>query len=166
MAGKSTFLRSLGLNIILASVGLPVCAKALTLSPFQLLSSMKPQDSINEDRSYFQAEIIRLRSILDHIAQRGPSFVLFDEILRGTNSEDKRNGSVQFLQKLKDYDLVGVIATHDVEISEIKNEHGFFANFFFESRHVEGQLSFDYTLREGVCRTPNASELLKQFGII
>lgn len=167
MAGKSTFLRTLGVNMILASMGLPVCAKRLSISPFQLLSSMKPQDSINDDRSYFQAEVIRLRMVLDRIQEQSPSFLLFDEILRGTNSEDKRNGTRAFLMKLCDQRVVGVIATHDVEIADISMDLPFvFRNNYFKSTFAEGQLHFDYQLRDGVCRTPNATQLLKSHGII
>jgi len=160
-------LRTLGVNMILASMGLPVCAKRLSISPFQLLSSMKPQDSINDDRSYFQAEVIRLRMVLDRIQEQSPSFLLFDEILRGTNSEDKRNGTRAFLMKLCDQRVVGVIATHDVEIADISMDLPFvFRNNYFESTFAEGQLHFDYQLRDGVCRTPNATQLLKSHGII
>lgn len=167
MAGKSTFLRTLGVNMILAAMGLPVCAKRMSISPFQLLSSMKPQDSINDDRSYFQAEVLRLRMVLDRIEQQTPSFLLFDEILRGTNSEDKRNGTRAFLLKLSDQPVIGVIATHDVEIADVSTDApSVFKNYFFESNFVSGELHFDYSLREGVCRTPNATQLLKSHGII
>ena len=167
MAGKSTFLRSLGLNVVLAANALPTCATDFRLSPFQLLTSMKPQDSINEDRSYFQAEVLRLRMILDRM-QDGvvPSLVLFDEILRGTNSEDKRNGTMAFLKRLEPMNLRGVIATHDIEIAEISSGSETFKNFYFESTYKDGELHFDYKLREGVCQTPNATMLLKNFGVI
>lgn len=167
MAGKSTFLRAIGLSIVQAALGVPVCAKSLQLSPRKLLSSMKPQDSINEDRSYFQAEILKLRAIMDVLETGEPCFVLLDEILRGTNSDDKRNGTKAFLNRIKAFNLKGCLATHDIEIAELTaSDSHTFANMYFESIHEDGQLKFDYKLRSGVCTTPNATALLKINGII
>lgn len=167
MAGKSTFLRSLGVNIILAKLGLPVCAKALRLSQMQLLTSMKPQDSLNDNQSYFQAEIERLRVLVDQMDKGRFSFLLLDEILRGTNSEDKRNGTVGFLEKIHSKYLMGLIATHDIEIAELTAEKpDVYSNKYFESYQKDGDLVFDYVLRDGVCHTPNATQLMKQKGII
>ena len=167
MAGKSTFLRSLGVNIILAKLGLPVCAKALIMSQMQLLTSMKPQDSLNDNQSYFQAEIERLRIVVDQLDKERFSFILLDEILRGTNSEDKRNGSVGFLEKIHSRNLMGLIATHDIEIAELTaKKPTVYSNKYFESFQKDGDLVFDYVLRDGVCHTPNATQLMKQKGII
>jgi len=167
MAGKSTFLRSLGVNIILARLGLPVCAKAMTLSQIQLLTSMKPQDSLNDNQSYFQAEIERLRTLVDQLDTGRFSFLLLDEILRGTNSEDKRNGTVGFLEKIHSKNLIGLIATHDIEIAELTAENPeVYSNKYFESYQRDRDLVFDYVLRDGVCHTPNATQLMKQKGII
>lgn len=167
MAGKSTFLRSLGINIILAKLGLPVCAKSLRLSQMQLLTSMKPQDSLNDNQSYFQAEITRLKVLVDNLDQHELSFILLDEILRGTNSEDKRNGTIGFLEKINSKKLMGLIATHDIEIAELTAENPqVYSNKFFESYQKDGDLVFDYVLRDGVCHTPNATQLMKLKGII
>ncbi|MEQ9187206.1 MAG: DNA mismatch repair protein, partial [Cryomorphaceae bacterium] len=128
---------------------------------------MKPQDTVNDERSYFKEEVLRLRMILDKIKEAPASFVLFDEILRGTNSEDKRNGTRAFLMGLVEKKVRGVIATHDIEIAEVSQESpGLFSTYFFESTFHEGELRFDYVLRQGVCRTPNAIQLLKSHGII
>jgi hypothetical protein len=167
MSGKSTFLRSVGLSVVMTAAGLPVCAKRATMEHLLVLTSMRPQDSVLEDRSYFQAEIMRLRMLREAMLGGEKCLVLFDEILRGTNSVDKRNGTMGFLQKIKAYSVIGVAATHDVEIAHaaIESPEKFEA-MFFESIHVDGELKFDYTLRKGVCQEPNASELLKKYGLI
>lgn len=167
MAGKSTFLRTLGINLVMTGVGLPVCAKALTTPPVQLLSSMKPQDSLDDNQSYFQAEITRLSRLMKMLEGPKLNFILLDEILRGTNSIDKQNGTRAFLSKIKRYNLLGVIATHDVEIANMtEKDSETFSNYFFESKVEGDQLKFDYVLRKGVCNTPNASDLMKSYGII
>lgn len=167
MAGKSTFLRTIGVNLILTKLGLPVCASAFKTRPYQLLTSMKPQDSLAGNESYFQAEVNRLRHLVDLMQTRTKSFVLLDEILRGTNSQDKRNGTMAFLKKIKAFDIVGVIATHDIEITDLTAaEPNVFSNKFFESQLKNDELIFDYKLRDGVCETPNASDLMRIKGII
>lgn len=167
MAGKSTFLRTIGINLILAKLGLPVCADQFETRSYQLLSSMKPQDSLAGNESYFQAEVNRLRMLVDKLNSGVKSFVLLDEILRGTNSQDKRNGTVAFLNKIKSADLLGVIATHDIEITELTAQQPeTFCNKYFESKIKDGELTFDYKLRNGVCTTPNAFDLMRTKGII
>jgi hypothetical protein len=167
MAGKSTFLRTIGVNLVLTKLGLPVCADRLVTKPYQLLTSMKPQDSLAGNESYFQAEVNRLRNLVDSMQTGTKSFVLLDEILRGTNSQDKRNGTMAFLKKIKAYDIVGIIATHDIEITDLTaTEPNIFSNKFFESHLRNDELVFDYKLRDGVCETPNASDLMRIKGII
>lgn len=167
MAGKSTFLRTIGINLILTKLGLPVCADRFNTRAYQLLTSMKPQDSLAGNESYFQAEVNRLRKLVDLMQSETKSFVLLDEILRGTNSQDKRNGTMAFLQKIKHYNIVGIIATHDIEITDLTaKEAGTFSNKFFESQLKNDELHFDYQLRNGVCETPNASDLMRIKGII
>ena len=167
MAGKSTFLRSLGINIILSKLGLPVCAKAMRLPQMKLMTSMKPQDSLNDNQSYFQAEIERLKVLVDDLDKGMLSFILLDEILRGTNSEDKRNGTIGFLEKINPKHLMGLIATHDIEIAELTSKSPtIYSNKYFESYQKDGDLVFDYILRDGVCHTPNATQLMKMKGII
>jgi len=167
MAGKSTFLRSIGLAVVMAHCGLPVFARQLIIGEFELLSSMKPQDSVNENRSYFQSEVLRLRSIMDVIETGKPCLILLDEILRGTNSRDKRLGSMAVLKRMSSFNVFGVVATHDVEMTALSEEMpAVYRPMYFESVTIDNQLSFDYVLREGVCQSPNATQLLKNHKLI
>lgn len=167
MSGKSTFLKSLGLNLVLMKVGAPVCAREFFAFPFRLLSSMKLVDSIEKEESYFQAEVMRLKRIHEILQTEEKCFVLLDEILRGTNSDDKRSGTRLFLQKISSYNASGVIATHDVDIADLAEKGtAIYRAGYFESKVINGELVFDYTLRDGICRTPNATDLMKAQGII
>lgn len=166
MSGKSTFLRTLGANLLLAQMGTLVCAEKFRVYPFQLLSSMNPQDDLGAETSYFQAEVLRLRSLLDRINSDRYSFFLLDEILRGTNSNDKQEGTRGFLHQIENMAAWGIIATHDVDIAHMADANPNFRAAYFESK-VEGEdLLFDYKLREGICKTPNASLLMRRFGLI
>ncbi len=167
MSGKSTFLRSMGVNLILAKMGAPVCARQMEFYPFRLLSSMKLADSLDRDESYFQAEVIRLRSIKEVLETNERCLLLLDEILRGTNSDDKRKGTRLFMEKVAQYNSIGVVATHDIDIAELASQQkGVFNAKYFESKVVGGELHFDYHLRDGICTTPNATELMRRNGII
>lgn len=167
MSGKSTFLKTLGLSILMAQMGLPVFARRLNVYPFKLLTSMKLVDSISREESYFQAEVLRLKAIKDEIAAGNPAFLLLDEILRGTNSDDKRSGTRQFMQNLAQSKAWGFLATHDTDISDLSGaQPKIFKPLYFESKVEAGQLQFDYKLREGVCATPNATQLMRDYGII
>lgn len=167
MSGKSTFLKTLGLNLILAKAGAPVCASKMQFYPFEILSSMKLVDSISRAESYFQAEVLKLKAIKEVLDSKVPCFLLLDEILRGTNSEDKRKGTRLFMEKLKAYDALGVLATHDVDVAELADdfpEH--YTTAYFESKVQGSELLFDYKLRKGICTTPNATMLMQGYGII
>ncbi|WP_417608312.1 MutS-related protein [Owenweeksia hongkongensis] len=167
MSGKSTFLRTIGVNMVLMKLGMPVCAKEFSAYPFRLLSSMKLVDSLDKDESYFQAEVIRLKRIKDVLETAEPCLVLLDEILRGTNSDDKRNGTRLFMEKIGNYNALGVIATHDIDIAELAAQNATVFNAkYFESKVKSGELTFDYILRNGVCKTPNATDLMRAQGII
>lgn len=167
MSGKSTFLRSIGVNLVLMKAGLPVCASEMSAYPFTLLSSMKVVDSLDKDESYFQAEVIRLKRIQNVLNEGRPCLVLLDEILRGTNSEDKRNGTRLYMQKIAGNNAIGVIATHDIDIADLaQKQSGIFKALYFESKVKDGELLFDYKLREGICTTPNATDLMRAQGII
>ncbi len=167
MSGKSTFLRSIGVNLVLMKAGLPVCAAEMTAHPFTLLSSMKVVDSLDKDESYFQAEVIRLKRIQNVLNEDKPCLVLLDEILRGTNSEDKRNGTRLYMEKIASNNAIGVIATHDIDIADLaQKQSGVFKALYFESKVKDGELLFDYKLREGICTTPNATDLMRAQGII
>ena len=167
MSGKSTFLRTIGVNMVLMKLGMPVCAKEFSAYPFRLLTSMKLVDSLDKDESYFQAEVIRLKRIKDILETEELCLVLLDEILRGTNSDDKRNGTRLFMERIARYNAMGVIATHDIDIAELANQNSEVFNAkYFESKVVVGELTFDYKLRDGVCTTPNATDLMRAQGII
>ncbi len=166
MAGKSTFLRSLGTNIVLAQTGAPVCASSFTLSPIGLLSSMRIADNLAENTSTFYAELKKLRTIIERIKTAEPVFILLDEILRGTNSYDRHKGSAAFIRQLIKEKAVAVIATHDVELALIETDYpAAVENYHFDVQ-VEGEeLYFDYKLKPGVCQSLNASLLMKKIGI-
>jgi DNA mismatch repair ATPase MutS len=166
MAGKSTFLRSLGVNMVLAQMGAPVCAHSFLLSPVQLVSSMRIADNLAENTSTFYAELKKLRTIIELVKAHQPVFILLDEILRGTNSYDRHKGSAALIKQLIKEQAVAVIATHDVELAGM--EEGFplsIENYHFDVE-VEGEeLYFDYKLKGGVCQSLNASILMKKIGI-
>ncbi|PVD52728.1 hypothetical protein DC498_07290 [Terrimonas sp.] len=166
MSGKTTFLRTLGVNLILAQCGAPVCAASFSFSPMQLLTSIRISDSLQEHTSYFMAELKKLQQIIHELQTGKPYLVLIDEILRGTNSEDKTHGSEQFILQLIQYNCITLFATHDLMLASLENEHkGIINNWCFESIIENGELHFDYKLRKGVARNRNASFLMKKMGI-
>jgi DNA mismatch repair ATPase MutS len=166
MSGKSTWLRTLGVNMALAGIGSPVCAADGDIHPMPVLASMRLDDSLKENESYFFAEVKRLKNILDEL-NAGTCFILLDEILKGTNSDDKRGGTLAVLKKLAEKKATGVIATHDLEICHITDEHpAYMTNKCFEAEIINDNLVFDYKIREGVCRNKSATFLMKKTGII
>ncbi len=166
MSGKSTFLRTLGVNMALANCGSVVCAKSARLQPLKILASMRLSDSLADDASYFFAEVERLSHIFDQI-EKTKSFVLLDEILRGTNSDDKRNGTIAIIRKLILKKATGVLATHDLEVCQLTNEFPeYLSNKCFEVEIVNNDLSFDYKLREGICKNKSATFLMQKKGVI
>ena len=166
MSGKSTFLRSLGVNMVLAGCGAPVCADKANVHPLSVLVSMRLSDSLSDSESYFYAEIKRLKQIIDALNEER-SFVLLDEILRGTNSEDKRNGTVKFIKNIIDKNAIGVIATHDIEVCLTTNEFpNQLTNRCFEVEIKNDDLHFDYKLGDGICQNKSATFLMKKLGVI
>jgi ABC-type multidrug transport system fused ATPase/permease subunit len=164
MAGKSTFLRTVSFYIVMANVGLPVCATESTYVPIQLITSMRTSDSLTENSSYFFAELTRLQFIIQHL-EKGSYLVILDEILKGTNSVDKAAGSKKLIEKLVKMDVSGIIATHDLSLCEIADDLKEVKNFFFETEIKNEELYFDYKLKEGICKNMNASFLLKKMDI-
>lgn len=166
MAGKSTFLRAVGTNLILAMNGLPVPAKLMRFCPTQIFTSMVTADNLGEGESYFFSELKRLKE-LTTILEKGESlFVILDEILKGTNSVDKAEGSRLFMEKLLDLPARGLIATHDLSLCDMQNDHpSAIKNYSFEVEFSEDDLHFDYRLREGVCQNMNARFLLERMGL-
>jgi DNA mismatch repair ATPase MutS len=166
MAGKSTYLRSVGVNVILAMCGAPVCASTFRLSPVQVISSMRIADNLAESTSTFYAELKKLKTIIDKVNKGEKVFILLDEILRGTNSLDRHTGSIALLKQLIRNNTVGIIATHDVELADLKKEYpGNIVNYHFDVQVNNEELYFDYKLKEGVCTSMNASILMKKIGI-
>ena len=165
MAGKSTFLRTVSLHIVMANVGLPICAKSSQYSPVKLITSMRTSDSLTDDSSYFFSELTRLKFIVDAI-QKEPYFIVLDEILKGTNSTDKAIGSRKFVEKLVASNATGIIATHDLSLCEISKTLDDVKNYYFDAEIINDELHFDYTLKEGVCQNMNASFLLKKMNIV
>lgn len=168
MSGKTTFLRTLGVNVILAQCGAPVCAASFIFTPMVIRSSIRVSDSLQEHTSYFMAELKRLQQIIHYLQQQtAPVLILIDEILRGTNSEDKTHGSEQFIKKLLQYRCLTLFATHDLTLSRLEDElPGKVNNYCFESTINNGELLFDYTLQRGVAKNKNASFLMEKMEII
>lgn len=167
MAGKSTFLRTVGVNHILASMGMPIFAEQWSFKPMQLFTSMLTVDDLSEERSYFLAEVERLAHMVDFIAEKPDTLLIMDEILKGTNSHDKEEGSRRFIKKLMSLNATGIIATHDLNLTKMEDQYpAQLENLSFEVEHVEDQMQFDYTLRKGATKTMNALQLLKNKGLI
>lgn len=167
MSGKSTFLRTLGINLVLARAGSVVCAQQFSFYPFDVFVSMRITDSLQDSESFFYAELKRLQQIIQHLQAGNITFVILDEILRGTNSNDKRNGTIGLIRKLAKENTFGIIATHDVIVAELIKEYpGYIANKAFESQIINDELLFDYKLKNGVCTTLSASYLMKKMGVI
>ena len=165
MAGKSTFLRTISLAIVMSNVGLPVCAQSFNYSPIKLITSMRTSDSLADDESYFFSELKRLKFIVEEI-KRENYFIILDEILKGTNSTDKAIGSKKFIQKLVGSNSTGIIATHDLSLCEIEKELAEIKNYYFDAEIINNELHFDYKLKEGICKNMNASFLLKKMEIV
>jgi DNA mismatch repair ATPase MutS len=165
MAGKSTFLRTVSLVLVMANTGMPVCAKEVTYSPSKLITSMRSSDSLANDESYFFSELKRLKYIVDQMAN-DRYFIVLDEILKGTNSTDKATGSQKFIEKLVASKSTGIIATHDLSLCEVAKTHPQVVNYFFDAQIINDTLHFDYTFKEGVCQNMNASFLLTNMGIV
>ncbi len=167
MSGKSTFLRTLGINLILTKIGSPVCAEQFDCYPFDVCVSMRIDDSLQNSESLFFAELKRLKAIIETLDKTHKTFIILDEILRGTNSNDKRAGTQGLIHRLIAKDAVGIIATHDLVIGDMKTQYpDYLSNQCFEATITEDVLLFDYKLREGVCQQMSAAFLMRQMEII
>ncbi|MBN2637306.1 MAG: hypothetical protein JXR61_13620 [Prolixibacteraceae bacterium] len=167
MAGKSTFLRTVGVNFILGRTGAPVCASKMKFTPVAIYTNMRTTDSLLHDESYFFAELKRIKGVLDRLQNGEKIFVILDEMLKGTNSVDKLNGSKELTRRLLKYHSVSLIATHDLKLSEMEKEYPHqIKNRCFEIRIENDEMVFDYKLSEGVTKTMNATFLMKKMGII
>lgn len=166
MSGKSTFLRTLGVNLVLAGVGAPICSSDATIHPLKVLTSMRQIDSLTSGESYFFAEVKRLNKIMD-MSDHETCFVLLDEILKGTNSDDKHSGTLGVIKKLLSKKAIGIIATHDLEVCNIAYDFPEqLSNYCFEVEIIANELVFDYKLRQGICKNKSATFLMKKMSII
>jgi hypothetical protein len=166
MAGKSTYLRSVGVNTVLAMAGAAVCATSFTLSPVQVISSMRIADNLEESTSTFYAELKKLKSIIEKVNTGEKIFILLDEILRGTNSLDRHTGSAALIKQLIHHKAACIIATHDVALASLQQQYpNAMMNYHFDVQVANEELFFDYKLKEGVCTSLNASILMRKIGI-
>ncbi|MCX2479009.1 DNA mismatch repair protein MutS [Pedobacter sp. MC2016-15] len=166
MAGKSTFLRTVGINMVLAFTGAPVCAASMKTSVFEILTYMRIKDSLNDQTSTFKAELNRLKMILEGVKKLQHPLVLIDEMLRGTNSKDKYLGSKVFIQQMMKEHTPTLFATHDLQLSEMTDSHpDELRNYHFDIQLSHGEMKFDYQLKYGACKTFNAALLLKEIGL-
>ncbi len=167
MAGKSTFLRTSGVNLVLALTGAPVFATEYSCPIINLRSGMRTADSLKDHQSYFYAELDRLKSIMDELRSDKPLLILLDEILKGTNSTDKQSGSLALVRQLLPHPCLAMIATHDVALGELETQFpAQIKNYYFEANIDNDQLSFDYKLKPGIAQKMNATFLMKKMGII
>lgn len=167
MSGKSTFERSLGVNMILAQMGAVCCVESLELSPLQLFTSMRTQDNLEENTSSFYAELKRLKQLVDmtKVPQERPIFYLLDEILKGTNSEDRNIGAESLIRQLMKTNSMGLVSTHDLSLAKLEDELDNFQNYSFNSDVSGEEILFDYKLHNAPCHTFNAVPLMRKMGI-
>lgn len=166
MAGKSTYLRTVGVNYLLACIGAPVCAQELSIYPAHLVTSLRTSDSLSSNESYFFAELKRLKSIIDRLHNGEKLFIILDEILKGTNSIDKQKGSIALMKQLIANDSCGIIATHDLILGTLEKEFpDNIKNYSFEADIRNNELNFSYQLRPGIAQNMNACFLMKKMGI-
>lgn len=166
MSGKSTFLRTVGINAVLANAGAPIRGKALRLSPFSIGTRIHISDSLQEGRSNFYTEILRIRQVFELANGERPLLFLFDELLEGTNSKDRRIGGNGIIHALIERGAIGIVTTHDLALTEITHSLGEIArNAHFQDFVEDGQMRFDYKLQEGVVAKSNALELMRLIGL-
>ncbi len=166
MSGKTTLLRTIGINLVLAYAGAPVCAKKMQCSILEIFTSMRITDDLNSGISSFYAELLRIKMIIDFAQEKKPMIFLIDEIFRGTNSLDRITGARTVLKNLSKEWIIGLISTHDFELCDLENDGRYkIQNYYFTEHYIDDQLKFDYVLRSGRCKTANARYLMKMVGI-
>ena len=166
MAGKSTFLRSIGLALVMGQTGAPVSATNAAFACMKVISTMRISDNLEESTSTFYAELKKLKDIIDAVNRHEKVFLLLDEILRGTNSLDRHTGSKALIQQLIRQQASGIIATHDLSLAELVQAYPQqIANYHFDVQVAGEELYFDYKLKDGICQSLNASVLMKKIGI-
>jgi DNA mismatch repair ATPase MutS len=167
MAGKSTFLRTAGINLALCFAGAPVNASSLTTIPFRIFSSINITDSLDNGISHFYAEVKRLRDLLDRLEDKNgtPLFFMVDEIYRGTNNRERLQGSKAFLQKVAGKNGVGLVSTHDLELAQLEDEISELSNWHFAETLDDGKMHFEYKLKPGPCPSTNALKIMEMEGL-
>jgi hypothetical protein len=167
MSGKSTMLRTVGTNLVLAYAGAPVCATELEAGRMQIMTSMRIKDDLDKALSSFYAELLRIKSIVEASRCEGAVLFLIDEIFRGTNSADRIAGASEVLSELAKAGAIGIVSTHDLELGRLEAEQpGQFINYHFAEHFVDGEIRFDYRLRTGISTTRNAKHLMRMVGIL
>ncbi len=167
MSGKSTFLRGVGLNLLLALTGNVARCRSFEFKPISLFTSMRTSDNLSKGESYFHAELLRLKMLHENAANDKELFVILDEMLKGTNSEDKLNGSRKFLTRLLNLNVSGLVATHDLQLGELREKYPEnFYNICFEIEHCNEDLVYSYKLQDGVSKNMNASFLLSKMDLL
>ena len=167
MAGKSTYLRTVGVNLILAMTGSAVFADKFVFQPVEIITGIKTSDSLQDGESYFFAELKRLKQIIVRLENGERLFIILDEILRGTNSADKQKGSLGLIKQLLSLNAAGIIATHDLALGKlIESFPENISNKRFEVEITNNQLEFDYKIKDGISQNLNATFLMKKMGIV
>ncbi|WMJ80463.1 DNA repair protein [Clostridium sp. MB40-C1] len=165
MSGKSTFLRTVGINLILSYIGAPVCAKKFECSMMEIFTCMRISDNLENNISSFYAEILRIKMIVESVREKRKVFFLLDELFKGTNSIDRHDGAKALIKQLGEQGASGIISTHDLELCDLQYEYSKIKNYHFQEYYLNNQLKFDYKIREGVSTTRNALYLIKLAGI-
>lgn len=165
MSGKSTFLRTLGVNMILAQAGAPVCASEMQLSLTKIFTSMRTKDELEENVSSFYAELKRLKKLIESIDGEQPTLFMIDEVLKGTNSEDRHKGAIALIKQLNKSYAFGLVSTHDLVLGSLANQLTGVKNYSFNSEIKGDEINFDYQLTEGICKSFNATKLMQNMGI-
>ncbi|KAA6305793.1 DNA mismatch repair protein MutS, partial [termite gut metagenome] len=166
MAGKSTYLRTVGINYLLACTGASVCAVQMITYPAKLITGLHTSDSLNNNESYFFAELKRLKFIIDELKAGEKLFIILDEILKGTNSTDKQKGSFALMKQLIALQANGIVATHDLALGTLADDFpNEIRNYRFEAEISNDELTFSYQLKEGIAQNMNACFLMEKMGI-
>lgn len=165
MSGKSTFLRTVGINLVLSYCGAPVCASKLSTSIMKVYTCMRVSDNLEKSISSFYAEILRIKMIVNAAKDNNKIFFLLDEIFKGTNSIDRHLGASMLIKQLSEAGASGLVSTHDLELGDLENKMAKISNFHFQEHYENGELRFDYKLRKGISTTRNAIHIIKMAGI-
>ena len=165
MSGKSTFLRTIGINLVLSYIGAPVCSKSFEAGIFNIYTCMRTKDNLEESISSFYAEILRIKILIEASKKGEKVFFLLDEIFKGTNSKDRHDGATVLIKQLVKNNAMGLVSTHDLELCDLENEYNWIKNYNFQEYYKDNNIKFDYKLRDGRSKTQNAIHLMKLAGI-